>query len=628
MLSPLLFNLFIEDIYEKVAGNKVKFADDGTLWRSGNDIQKMVQEMELDLEEIRLWVKKWRLKLNILKTEYCIFSKDQRILELDIELRMANTILKRTRTPKLLGVTLDERLTFQEHVKTVELKAQKVLSALRILGKTEKIDPANMVRLYKSIVVPQLEYAAPVWQSGKCEVLDRVQRKGLAMCLGIPITASLEAVEVEAGVLPLDLRREELAVREFGKICAKRDTQPIKQALKVWEEAREETVERYISPFGKMTIQMADMCAYTNMVCSSIEPEPDYVDSLQPTLKRPEYWNNLGSSKNRTKTQEEDSRRLIEEQIDKSDAETIFVFTDGSCRQNPGPCGAGACVFLPGQEECVELKKPVSKLASILLGELVAIEVALTFIQSEGRKRKVSSVQIFCDSQSAVGLLTLGWKPYSYQETINQIKKQIEELKQKGLRIAIDWTPGHADIAGNEIADRLAKEAAKEAEDMDENQDRVITAVDIKTAVKTSCMKKWQRRWDLTNSGRELYSHRNTVGLKNNKLIHQKYPRVVSKLRTGYCLNEYLHKIGVVDTPYCECGEIESCEHYIMECSETQDLRERLRLKLWQQTGMDLWSMETFLSVTNKDKYYQERYIINDIFEEFLERSGRLIKTK
>ena len=156
----------------------------------------------------------------------------------------------------------------------------------------------------------------------------------------------------------------------------------------------------------------------------------------------------------------------------------------------------------------------------------------------------------------------------------------------------------------------------------------VITAVDIKTAVKTSCMKKWQRRWDLTNSGRELYSHRNTVGLKNNKLIHQKYPRVVSKLRTGYCLNEYLHKIGVVDTPYCECGEIESCEHYIMECSETQDLRERLRLKLWQQTGMDLWSMETFLSVTNKDKYYQERYIINDIFEEFLERSGRLIKTK
>ena len=62
------------------------------------------------------------------------------------------------------------------------------------------------------------------------------------MCLGVPATASLEALEVEAGVLPLDLRREELAVREFGKIYAKQDTQPIKQALKEWEEARAERI--------------------------------------------------------------------------------------------------------------------------------------------------------------------------------------------------------------------------------------------------------------------------------------------------------------------------------------------------------------------------------------------------
>ena len=189
---------------------------------SGTDLAEMVKVIESDLEGIRLnWLKKWRMKVNIDKTEYCIFSKDPEILDMDIEIRMADTILKRTRTPKLLGVVLDEKLTFQEQIKTVEVKAQKVLSALRVLGKTEKIDPTNMIRLYKSIVVPQLEYAASVWQSGKCELLDRVQRRGLAMCLGVPATASLEALQVEAGVLPLDLRREELAVKEFGKICAK-----------------------------------------------------------------------------------------------------------------------------------------------------------------------------------------------------------------------------------------------------------------------------------------------------------------------------------------------------------------------------------------------------------------------
>ena len=61
--------------------------------------------------------------------------------------------------------------------------------------------------------------------------------------------------------------------------------------------------------------------------------------------------------------------------------------------------------------------------------------------------------------------------------------------------------------------------------------------------------------------------------------------------------------------------------HYSMECEEFQDLRE-LRVKLWQQTGLDLWSMEVFLTVTEEDEYYQERIIINDILKEFLERSG------
>ena len=224
----------------------------------------------------------------------------------------------------------------------------------------------------------------------------------------------------------------------------------------------------------------------------------------------------------------------------------------------------------------MELKKAVSRLASILLGELVAIEIALSFIQGEVKKKRTKVVKIFCDSQSVVGLLTLGWTPTSYQGTISQIKKHIERLKQEGINIDIAWTPGHADIAGNETADRLAKEAAKEAENIDETKDTMVTAADIKTAVRTSCLKKWQRRWDLSNSGRELYGYRKNVDVKRDKVVPQKFPRLISKQRTGYCLNEYLCKIGVVEKPYCKCGEIESCEHYLMECEEVQDLRERL----------------------------------------------------
>ena len=36
------------------------------------------------------------------------------------------------------------------------------------------------------------------------------------------------------------------------------------------------------------------------------------------------------------------------------------AFTDGSCHPNPGPCGAGASVYLPFQTNSVNLKQPVS----------------------------------------------------------------------------------------------------------------------------------------------------------------------------------------------------------------------------------------------------------------------------
>ena len=59
-----------------------------------------------------------------------------------------------------------------------------------------------------------------------------------------------------------------------------------------------------------------------------------------------------------------------------------------------------------------------------------------------------------------------------------------------------------------------------------------------------------------------------------------------------------------------------------MECEEVQHLRETLKVKMWQQTGNDLWSMEVFLTVTNKDGYEQERFIITTYWRSFWKDPG------
>ena len=65
---------------------------------------------------------------------------------------------------------------------------------------TEKIGPENKLKPYNPIVVPQMEYASPVWQIAHCGQLEKIQTKGLAVSLGCPNTSSCEALEVQAGL--------------------------------------------------------------------------------------------------------------------------------------------------------------------------------------------------------------------------------------------------------------------------------------------------------------------------------------------------------------------------------------------------------------------------------------------
>ena len=110
---------------------------------------------------------------------------------------------------------------FQTRMDSIERKAL-LKAALHVVGKSEQVSTKNMIQLYKSLVLHSLEYVSSVWQIGNCEQLNKVQKKCFALCLGIPSTAGLEALEVEAGVVPLDLRREDLVFKEITKDNGKR----------------------------------------------------------------------------------------------------------------------------------------------------------------------------------------------------------------------------------------------------------------------------------------------------------------------------------------------------------------------------------------------------------------------
>ncbi len=215
VIAPLLFSIFVSDLFEQISSNRVKFADDSTIWRTGSDLGSMLTNIQDDLDKILVWTKKWRMKINAEKTEVCCFTKDSNVLTTaqNINLTINGGIIPYNANPRLLGVFLDEHMTFSRHISEVERRGMRTLSLLQQVKLVEGINTTRLLQLYKSILRPQLEYAAPVWQIANCETLEKVQRKGLAMCLGVAGTAGGASVEVETGVLPLDLRREELSIK-------------------------------------------------------------------------------------------------------------------------------------------------------------------------------------------------------------------------------------------------------------------------------------------------------------------------------------------------------------------------------------------------------------------------------
>ena len=64
------------------------------------------------------------------------------------------------------------------------------------------------------------------------------------MCLGTQVTSGINALEVEPQVTPLDLRREDMAVRELTQIMGKENNQKVAECFQNWQVKIEEQHEK------------------------------------------------------------------------------------------------------------------------------------------------------------------------------------------------------------------------------------------------------------------------------------------------------------------------------------------------------------------------------------------------
>ena len=433
-----------------------------------------------------------------------------------------------------------------------------------------------MTTIYKCCIRPHIEFAYAVWCPAKgIDEILALQNLALRRCTGAMQGTPANALEVITGIIPLDLRLDQILLCTYLRL-SRNNKLFLNTKIELLLGNKDFMDHKILTSLHKFTMASKNLSKNLNKVETFTQYSLEHLITPNPIAVNLDDFTKFGSSNSRTIIQRDAALNNAIEYI-QTTANDIIAFTDGSALGNPGPCGAGAAIFWNGMlSHPTHHIKPVSANSSSYHGELQAILLALQAVAQRTPPMHDKKVHIITDCQSAVHATANCLDSQNHGHVLCRIKDFVKVLLNCNIRVHIYWTAGHINLCGNEIADTLAKEAATLASIG--SHDEPISLSEAKASIKKLNCKRWQRRWDLADSGRhthELFPTVSEGGYKSpgNRASETK----LNRLRTGSSLlKDHMHKIlpNFYPSPNCDCG-LSRCtiEHLLFNCALHNDLR-------------------------------------------------------
>ena len=139
-----MFLLYINDLATvSEASLPVLFADDTNIFFTGKNLSLMCDNINKDLKNIQEWLCCNKLSLNVLKTHYMVFTPKNKYID-DVDIRINNVQIERVYVTKFLGVQIDSKLNWKNHI---DYTCKKLSKCVGIIAKEEKncIDPLSLI---------------------------------------------------------------------------------------------------------------------------------------------------------------------------------------------------------------------------------------------------------------------------------------------------------------------------------------------------------------------------------------------------------------------------------------------------------------------------------------------------
>ena len=169
ILGPLLFNIFLCDLFLTIEGNYfTNYADDTTPYVIGNNAEEVVSELKVITQKLFTWFNENEMKADLNKCHLLLSTTDV------FNFEISETVIRNSNSKKLLGVTFDNKLKFEKHIITICQRANRKLNALARLTPYMELGKRRM--LMNAFFNSQFNYCPVIWMCHSRALNNKINR--------------------------------------------------------------------------------------------------------------------------------------------------------------------------------------------------------------------------------------------------------------------------------------------------------------------------------------------------------------------------------------------------------------------------------------------------------------------
>ena len=144
------------------------YADDNTPYATEDSIEKLLETLERETNILLDWFKWNEMKSNTDKCHLIIVNNQ------DNDIKNGNDVITSENSVKRLGVTIDNKLNFYEHVDNICKKANNKLQALARIAKY--LSPDKLRIIMKTFIESQFNYCPLTWMFHSRQLNSKINK--------------------------------------------------------------------------------------------------------------------------------------------------------------------------------------------------------------------------------------------------------------------------------------------------------------------------------------------------------------------------------------------------------------------------------------------------------------------